>query len=125
MKLEHYEIETENSFTGFKFISVGRNGIIEKMIQFQKTKQKDFYNLAFGDIIAPSNEMDDLNISINGDTEKVLATVVRAVYIFFNHYSNALVYASGSTPSRTRLYQMGISKYLQEWTSHFNIVGET
>ena len=63
-------------------------------------------------------------ISNNGDTQRVLATVVSTLYLFFGQYPDASVYATGSTPSRTRLYQMGINRYLKEIQEDFEIVGE-
>ena len=35
-----------------------------------------------------------------------------------------MVYVSGSTESRTRLYRMGISKYFSEVKDNFDIFGE-
>jgi hypothetical protein len=35
-----------------------------------------------------------------------------------------MVYATGSTKSRTRLYRMGISKYLEEIKADFEVYGE-
>jgi len=63
-------------------------------------------------------------ISNNGDSEKVLATVVAALYAFTDKYPNAWVYATGSTKTRTRLYRIGISKYISEITEDFEIYGE-
>jgi hypothetical protein len=37
---------------------------------------------------------------------------------------NAWIYATGSTKARTRLYRMGISKFLKEVTTDFEILGE-
>ena len=60
----------------------------------------------------------------NDDSEKVLATVVAAIYAFTGKYSNAWVYATGSTASRTRLYRMGINKYFNIVDEDFDIMGE-
>ena len=63
--------------------------------------------------------LDDLAISNNGDTEKVLGTVVAALYAFFDRHPGAIVYATGSTPGRTRLYRMGITKFYEEIKNDF------
>ena len=60
----------------------------------------------------------------NNDTDKVLATVVSAVYAFTNTNPDAWVYATGSTDARTRLYRMGINKYLNDVENDFEIYGE-
>ena len=107
----------------FEFLSQGPKGRIPKLIKFSETHLKDFYNLAFGDKDIETGEIDDLTISNNGDSEKVLATVVSAVYAFTDKNRNAWVYATGSTQSRTRLYKRGISKYYEEAVNDFEIYG--
>ena len=64
-----------------------------------------------------------MSISNNGDSEKVLSTVVSCVYAFTDYYPNSLVYATGSTKARTRLYRMGITKHLNAVNKDFYIYG--
>ena len=61
----------------------------------------------------------------NGDSEKVLATVVAAIYSFCDRFPNAWIYATGSTAARTRLYKMGINKYFELVQTDFEIFGQT
>lgn len=70
-----------------------------------------------------TGDIDDHVVSNNGDSEKVLATVVASVYAFANEHPDAWVYATGSTKARTRLYRMGITKYLDEVSENFKIYG--
>jgi hypothetical protein len=70
------------------------------------------------------SSLDDIAISNNGDSEKVLATVVASLYAFMDRYPTAFVYATGSTRSRTRLYRMGISKYYKEMVADFYLYGQ-
>ena len=46
------------------------------------------------------------------------------VYAFTDKYPGAMIYATGSTNARTRLYRMGIAKYFSEVTKDFEILGE-
>lgn len=85
---------------------------------------KGFYNLAFGDKDEQTGKIDDSVVSNNNDTEKVLATVVSAVFAFTDKYPDAWVYATGSTTARTRLYRMGINKYLEDVEAEFYVFGE-
>ena len=124
MKLERYELKAGRSLTTFEFLSEGRKGKILKVIQFQQMNLPNLYNLAFGDKNPDTGEVDDKIITDNGDSEKVLATVVAAVYAFAYKYPNAWVYATGSTGARTRLYQMGINKYFEIVEIDFDIMGE-
>jgi len=62
-------------------------------------------------------------VSNNGDSEKVLATIVSAVYAFTDREKDVWVYATGNTPARTRLYRMGITKYIDEVRQNFEVYG--
>ena len=80
--------------------------------------------MGFGDKNQVTGEIDDTVVSNNNDSEKVLATVIATLYAFTDKHRYAMVYATGSTNSRTRLYRMGISKYLNEALEDFEIFGE-
>ena len=108
----------------YEFTSEGFKGQIPKLIKFSETALKDFYNLAFGDKNPDTGDIDDKVISNNGDSEQVLATVVAAVYSFTDTNRDVWVYATGSTKSRTRLYRMGISKYIDEVQKDFYVFGQ-
>lgn len=123
MKTEKYHLRSESKFTRFEFISEGPKGAIRKLIEFQETTSPGVFNLAFGDYNSETKEIDDLSVSDNGDTEKVLATVVNAVYTFFNEYPDVFVYATGSTKARTRLYRMGIVRFYEEMKKDFYLYG--
>ena len=123
MQLERYQLKAEESLTVFEFTSDGPKGRIQKLVKFSETNLKDLYNLAFGDKDLNTGELNDLSISNNGDSEKVLATVVSTVYAFTDYHANSFVYATGSTKARTRLYRMGISKYLNVIKKDFFVYG--
>jgi hypothetical protein len=53
-----------------------------------------------------------------------LATVAATIYAFTDKYPDIWIYATGSTKSRTRLYRMGISKFLTEVDEDFEVLGE-
>ena len=124
MKLDKYELKSGEQLEVFEFVSVGTKGKIPKLVQYTPTNYKDLYNLGFGDKNIETGEIDDNIISNNGDSEKVLATVVATLYAFIDKHNEAMVYATGSTKSRTRLYRMGITKYLDEIKQDFEIYGE-
>ena len=124
MQDDKYNFLFDTDFLNFKFDSVGLKGIIPKLVMFQKIEEDpDIYNLAFGDLDEKTNEIDDNIITNNGDSEKVLVTVASTVYVFTHKYPDAWIVLEGSSKSRTRLYQIGISKYLEEIKSDFNVFG--
>ena len=124
MQVDKYALKAESNLTIFEFISEGPKGTIRKLIQFQETNEPGLFNLAFGDKSNETGEIDDLAISNNNDSEKVLATVVAALYAFFDKYPDAFVYATGSTKARTRLYRMGITLFYKEMAEDFHLFGQ-
>jgi hypothetical protein len=124
MNISKYPLKAGDNFTTYEFLSEGPNGKIVKLIQFTRTNDKDVYNLAFGDHDGKTGKIDDMTISNNGDSEMVLATVVSAVYAFTDINPDSWIYATGSTKSRTRLYRMGISKYLNDVKNDFEVFGQ-
>jgi hypothetical protein len=124
MNVPKYTLKAEADLTIFEFISEGPKGTIPKLIVFTETNLKGFYNLAFGDKDEVTGKINDKIVSNNNDTEKVLSTVVSAIFTFTDKYPDAWVYATGSTASRTRLYRMGINKYLKEVEAKFYIFCE-
>lgn len=123
MELPYYELKTEESFMVFEFTSEGPKGRIPKLIKFSETALKGFYNLAFGNKNLETGDIVDTVVSNNGDSEQVLATVVSAVYSFTDQKSESWVYTTGSTKSRTRLYRMGITKYIDDIKQEFLVFG--
>ncbi|MCQ9328730.1 DUF6934 family protein [Pelistega suis] len=123
MDIQHYDIKYNASLTQFEFISVGPRGKILKNIVFQPIYD-NIYNIAFGDV-SPDNpsRLDDLIVTNNGDTDKVLKTVAIAIEHFLQKNPNALVLFRGSTKSRTRLYRMRLRKYYAEITAHIALFG--
>lgn len=125
MNLDRYSfIQGSNSST-YEFFSEGPIGIYKKIVHFGKIRGKDefLYNLAFGDWIDDKENFDDKVVTNNHDRDKVLATIAAIVIYFLEENPNAILFAKGSTPSRTRLYQMGINKYLNEISELFVIHG--
>ncbi len=123
MKKDKYQYKSESQLEYFEFYSEGPNGVIKKVVEFQLTTQKNVYNLAFGDYSDTAKEIDDLSVTNNGDSLKVLATVASTVYAFIQKHPNAIVVATGSTIARTRLYRMGITNNLVEISEDFVIFG--
>lgn len=124
MNLPKYPLSSSERMTTFEFTSEGEKGLINKIVRFQPTNLKGLYNLAFGDKDKLTGVIDDKVISNNGDSEKVLATVVATVYAFTDRYPDALIYVTGSTESRTRLYRIGIAKFIDKAIADFEILGE-
>ena len=128
MRLEKYKVIANTAQNTFEFMSEGPKGSILKVVEYTKVNLKGFrnlYNLGFGDKDASTDAINDLVVTDNQDSEKVLATVASTVYIFTKYHPTARIILTGSTPARTRLYRMAISKYLEELSETFDIKGMT
>lgn len=79
--------------------------------------------MGFGDKNYETKSIDDLAITNNANSRKVLATVASTVFIFTNYYPDAVIVTIGSTLSRTRLYRIGITNNLEAIEKDFYIYG--
>jgi hypothetical protein len=123
MSLEQYNLNADDAFMSFEFISNGPKGEIVKLIQYTELGRGNIFNLGFGDKNELTGSINDIVVTDNKDREKVLATVVASIHIFTNYYPLAWIYLEGSNESRTRLYRMAISIYFDDLNKHFNIFG--
>jgi hypothetical protein len=125
MNKPKYLYKSEEFLKVYEFVSEGPKGQIKKMVQYTDTGTENVYNLAFGDYDEESRNINDISITNNGDSTKVLATVVSTIYAFTEKYPNAWIFATGSTAVRTRLYRMGITNNIEEIIEDFDVYGLT
>ena len=125
MGQEKYELKKEEGSFRYWFYSEGPKGKILKATEFQYTPEwgRNAFNLAFGDWDESTGKLNDRAISNNGDHLKVLYSIVEAVQEFINLWPDAIIYVVGNTPSRTRLYQMGIASSWREISRDFQVWG--
>jgi hypothetical protein len=100
----------------------GPMGKIRKVVRYDKIGN-DLFNLGFGDWNEELNGINDSNRGNNGDSDKVLNTVASTAIVFTDQFPNAQLFVEGSTPARTRLYQMGVAHNLLEINQIFEIKG--
>jgi len=123
MRYERYEYRTERLSLFYEFISEGPKGQIKKVVEYTPATIPNVYNLAFGNYDEIIEGINDKTITNNGDSQKVLATVASTVYAFTGKYTEAWIYATGSTVVRTRLYRMGLTNNLTEILKDFYVFG--
>lgn len=122
MELERYEAIADESKEVFAFVSEGGQGSIIKAVRYHKMGG-GLFNLAFGDWDSRRMRINDKARSNNGDRSKILATVAMTALDFFEVHPEAVIQIKGSTPARTRLYQMGINLYYNKMKHLFVING--
>jgi hypothetical protein len=122
LNLDSYIYKTNKNFFDYEFESIGPKGIIKKVARFNSIGE-NIYNFGFGDLDPRTGKIGDMVVSNNNDGDKVLATVAKIIYDFTNVFHGALIFIKGTTLSRTRWYQMGISKYWIQVEPIFEIWG--
>ncbi|WP_343688039.1 hypothetical protein [Chitinophaga sp.] len=127
MNIEKYPYKNTQLSANFEFESLGPKGKIKKIIQYELMGHLEdgtpLFNLAFGDYNKRKRSYSDLTITNNEDKNKVLATVAGTVLDFSANYNKVAIHAKGSTPARTRLYQIGINTFKTEIVNHYTILG--
>lgn len=119
---DKYEYSTNSSYMDYEFESIGPNGVIKKVARFTEIGQ-NIYNFGFGDLNEQTGDISDTVVSNNGDGDKILITVAGIIYDFTGVYDGVAVFIKGTTPSRTRKYQMGIARHWTEIQRFFDIWG--
>jgi hypothetical protein len=114
--------DSSSDATVYEFASLGPNGHIKKIVQFNQTRDKTVYNLAFGNI-TNDGSIDDYTTNNNKDRDKILATIAAIVYDFTTRFPKCYIFFVGSTKERTRLYRMAISLNYEELSKTFIIWG--
>jgi hypothetical protein len=122
MKLERYPYYSDPSFIDFEFESVGRKGSIRKIARFHLINA-NLYSFGFGDLDETTGKINDIVVSNNGDGDKILATVAKIIHDFTFVFQDAAIFIEGSTPVRTRWYQMNINAYWADIGQLFDIYG--
>lgn len=119
---EAYLTTSNDENTRFQFQSVGKRGVFEKVIYFTPLTV-DTYNLSLVDYDSATGSYDDLSVTDNGDMPEIIVTVISTIHKFLNSNPGNKIYFEGSTPARTRLYQISISKIYDPVQSDLLISG--
>ena len=107
----------------FEFESVSDTKTIKKVIAYELVNESQMiFNLSLVDK-DENGSVSDMVVSNNRDMEKVLATVIQTLPIFFAEFEGSRIYFSGSTPVRTRLYRIVIAKFYQYFEREYSIFG--
>jgi hypothetical protein len=124
MKYEGYEAAgIADDLSTFEFLSDGRRGKFLKLIVFRRTEYENLFNLVFGDMTT-GGRIDVNAVSDNGDRNKILATIVSAIDKYTLRYPERMIYFTGSTEARTRLYRMAVGLHLEELSLTYDIFAQ-
>ena len=94
---------------------------LRRLLNIRKRVQEEFLILHLV-IYQTIGKINDLAVTNNGDSRKVLATVASTLYAFMEKHLRAWVAATGNTSVRTRLYRMSIANNLEEISKDFMVL---
>ncbi|WP_374756422.1 DUF6934 family protein [Dyadobacter flavalbus] len=110
MHYEAYTFSRNEQNNSFHFQSTVKRGTFEKAVAFSLITD-NIYNLALLDFDPLTQDYVDDSVTDNGDMPEILATVMRIMIEFLNDYPDRRIFLTGNTSSRTRLYQIAITKF--------------
>ncbi|QDK81467.1 hypothetical protein EXU85_23790 [Spirosoma sp. KCTC 42546] len=123
MNLPRYEVRASTDRLNYMFVSEGPKGRILKVISYSYLEDLEVWNLGFGDYNILTDEIDDQIVSNNGDGRKILTTVAFTLNEFFATQPSAVVFFTGSTSRRTKVYGRAISSYWKDISDQFLVEG--
>jgi hypothetical protein len=121
-----YPFTVSDDALDYSFESVSDQKVITKVIRFNPFRANPiFYNMALVDVL-DDGTTNDLVVSNNQDMPVILATVAKALLMFFDHYPRKLIYFTGSDEQgyRNRLYRIVVSRELGKVVELFDIYGQ-
>lgn len=122
MEKPSYHLESSFDAEWHFFKSISEQKMIEKAVIFTPIdKENGIYELIFGDL--ENGIVNVKNVSHNQDTVRVLTTVIKTVYLFFERNPQKTVIFMGSSTARNRLYRGLISKLVDEAIDYFEVLG--
>jgi hypothetical protein len=105
----------------YVFRSEGINGVVVKVVIFTPTEDGK-WNLAFGDW--RNRDIDDKVMTNNHDVVKVIGTVAKVTYDFFEKYPDAVVVIKPVDDKRKSLYNIVFKRHYSTATNHFQILAQ-
>ncbi|SDF79660.1 hypothetical protein SAMN04487996_112220 [Dyadobacter soli] len=123
MNTPWYDYLPDSSGRMFYFSSSGDKKI-DKVLFFNYLHDPEVFEIVLG------NLRTDGSVDVDGtgdqrDAAAVLSTVAKCIAFFLSDHPDAEIFIEGSTPARTRLYQMAIVRELKDLGQYFDIYGFT
>ena len=118
-----YNFKVSSDSLIYEFDSISPEKIIQKVVIYEPLKS-DLYHFGFGDL--KENGVIDYKVqSKNQDMDKVLITVVKTMFLFFENHPNKQLIFGGSYEIRSRFYRQIITKFIENIELYFEVQGFT
>ena len=121
MEKPSYHFKVSSDALVYEFESVSSEKTIKKIVIYEPLED-DLYHFGFGDL----TEQGDIDYKVqskNQDMDKVLMTVVKTMFLFFENYPDKQLVFGGSTELRSRLYRKIIAKFIENIELYFEVQG--
>ena len=123
MEEPSYQFKVSSDALVYEFTSISSEKIIKKIVIYEPLKE-DLFHFGFGDLTA-NGDIDYKANSKNQDMDKVLMTVVKTMFLFFENYPGKQLVFGGSTEIRSRWYRQIITKFIENIELYFEVQGFT
>ena len=121
MNFDKY-IPSQIDVSTYQFTSVGKTNQLMQVSFVKKSENEEVYTLMFGNVDS-NNSINYLNKTNNGDMKIILATVVKITENFLEENPSSIILFSGSSETRTKLYQRILSSNFTTFTKKIDIFG--
>lgn len=121
MEKPSYHFKASPDALVYEFESINGAKYIRKVVVYEPLIE-ELYHLGFGDL-TENGDIDYKIQSKNKDMDKVLMTVVKTMFLFFERYPDKKIVFGGSTESRSRLYRQIIARFIEKAELYFDIEG--
>ncbi|MEM9888011.1 MAG: hypothetical protein AAF849_19100 [Bacteroidota bacterium] len=121
---DSYKFLASHNRRGYIFQSEGMAGKVIKVVTFQLLEE-NYYNLALGDF--RKGKADYISTTNNKDFVKVLSTVAKIVYAFWDEHPQATIVITPLDEKRSRLFHAIFRRHyetVQQKCTIFGIIGE-
>jgi hypothetical protein len=123
MEKPSYHFKVSSDALVYEFESISSEKTIKKVVIYEPLDDS-LYHFGFGDL-TEEGEIDYTVQSKNQDKDKVLMTVVKTMFLFFENYPDKQLVFGGSTEPRSRLYRQIITKFIETIELYFEVQGFT
>jgi len=120
---DSYDYFSFNNRTQFIFKSIGVQGIVVKIIVFNRIDSNNRWNLGFGDL--KGDKIDDTAFTDNHDVRKVISTIAQIIYAFSEAHPSRKIVISPVDERRNQFYNAVFQRHYADIILTFQIVGVT
>jgi hypothetical protein len=124
MNIESYDIDCCNDTKEYSFESTGPKDSVKKKVCFVQSKINGFFYLTYGDYDIESGSINENSVTNNYDTQKIINTVAKVVFIFLQSHPKCFVQFSWRDKVRRRLFTSWIARNGSLLDKYFVIYGE-